>query len=265
MRCPLVAPYEAPILHFQRTGGWVQRYARKRVAMFGRGRSQFHARLLCATLTVAFALGGCATGGREGNKSSSDPVTERDSNDTVSPPIDAGTDVSNTDASVSDESDADVPDTAVPLVDCSVSNECVASGRYIGEVAGDGTPTDLEVNGHGGEWLSVFVTDTGNHFVNDSTLGARFELISYGGADYDLTVFRAGSSMTPARLECSDNATVAQDPSNQIEVIEMRWADVTNGLGASDGDGRRMGILIEHVGGDCTETSGWELRVRGNP
>lgn len=230
--------------------------------MFRRTRFQHHIRLLCTLLTVGFVAVGCASGVRDGRKTSSDPVTERDSNDTVSPPIEEDTGAIEVDAG---DVDAATPDDAAQAVDCSVRNDCSGSGRYIGEVAGDDEPTDLTVTGHGGEWLSIFVTDTGNQFVNDSTLGVRFELISYGGADYDLTTFRAGSSMTPARLECSANATVSTDPSNQIEVVEMHWADVTNGLGASDGDGRRIGILIEHVGGECTETSGWELRVRGNP
>ncbi|HJL06416.1 MAG TPA: hypothetical protein RMH85_22915 [Polyangiaceae bacterium LLY-WYZ-15_(1-7)] len=156
-------------------------------------------------------------------------------------------------------------DAGAPSVDagpgCTSATTC-AGARDVGAVTGDEGATALEASGSGAEWLAVTVRDTGSTWNADSTIRATLTLHSLGETDYDLVVFRAAASMTPMVRECVANETSSARPVGEVDRIELSWPDVTNGLFASDGDGRILSVLVRHAAGPCDGP--WRLEVSGN-
>lgn len=154
--------------------------------------------------------------------------------------------------------DAGPPDGG-PL--CPAPTDCLAA-RDAGALAGDDEAPMLEVMGSGSEWLTVTVRDTGSTFNDDSTVRARLELEALDGSDYDLVVYRASASMTPMARECRANEASSARPIGEMDDLSLQWPDVTNGLFATDGDGRILSVHVRHADGPCD--GAWRLVVHGN-
>ena len=154
--------------------------------------------------------------------------------------------------------DAGPPDGG-PL--CPSPTDC-SGARSVGALAGDDEAPMLEAMGSGSEWLTVTVRDTGSTFNGDSTVRARLELESLDGSDYDLVVYRASASMTPMARECRANEAASMRPVGEMDDVALQWPDVTNGLFASDGDGRILSVHVRHADGPCD--GAWRLVVHGN-
>jgi len=154
--------------------------------------------------------------------------------------------------------DAGPPDGG-PL--CPAPTDCLA-GRNVGALAGDDEAPTLELMGSGSEWLTVTVRDTGSTFNDDSTVRARLVLEALDGSDYDLVVYRASASMTPMARECRANEASSARPVGEMDDVSLQWPDVTNGLFATDGDGRILSVHVRHADGPCD--GAWRLVVHGN-
>ncbi|MCB9602778.1 MAG: hypothetical protein H6721_11830 [Sandaracinus sp.] len=168
---------------------------------------------------------------------------------------DAGVD-SGTDAGVDAGTDAGVD--AGPL--CPVSGTC-ATPRPLGSMDGDQGTASLETTGLTDEWLSVTVVDNGSVWNGDRTVRVSFELESTGDARYELVTYRAATSATPLVRECTANESVGSERDG-MQTLALSWSDVTNGIFASDGDGRIVSVRVRHVSGPCE--GGWRLVAYGN-
>jgi hypothetical protein len=133
--------------------------------------------------------------------------------------------------------------------------------RVLGSIDGDQGTSSVETTGVGDEWLSLSVIDNGGVWNADRTVRVLFELEATGDARYELVTYRATTSATPMVRECSANESVASERDG-VHGLALSWSDVTNGIFASDGDGRMVSIRVRHVSGPCD--GGWRLVAHGN-
>ncbi|MCB9613049.1 MAG: hypothetical protein H6722_11400 [Sandaracinus sp.] len=175
-------------------------------------------------------------------------------------PLDAGSSDAGLDAGIDAGTDAgtDAGFDAGPL--CPISGTCTTP-RPLGSMDGDQGTASLETTGLTDEWLSVTVVDNGSVWNGDRTVRVSFELESTGDARYELVTYRAATSATPMVRECAANESVGSERDG-LQTLALSWPDVTNGIFASDGDGRIVSVRVRHVSGPCE--GGWRLVAYGN-
>jgi hypothetical protein len=175
---------------------------------------------------------------------------------TPPPPSDAGAEASPTTDAATDASSGDGSTSCAPATTCQ-------TGGAIGSISGDTSPASNGVTrtGTSSAWFAVLVTENDNG-VGGKAMGARAQLATTTGANYDLHVWMSPSAAPTARV-CNMLAGSSTLPDGQIEEVNLSWGE---GIGGNNADDTRIVMLeVRHVSGPCEAAYPWTLTMTRVP
>jgi hypothetical protein len=229
---------------------------------------------------ILFVLGGCAVGDdEEGGATPIDDATPSDAavhdsvaKDTGTAPADTGTapldSGSATDSHVGPADSGGGPvDTGAPPVDTGVlacvtatAADCSGAAQDLGSISGDtGKPT-VTASGSDGGFVRVRITEDDSSLLSSVDLSARIDLMTPGGEDFDLYVYRGPLKADGGGVECTTvhaSSTKAGDDS-----VKESWSD-NRPIGGSD-DARVLSIEVRPKSLSCDPALRWTLLVSGH-
>lgn len=152
------------------------------------------------------------------------------------------------------------PDTGAPACTTATTTDCEGAAQDLGSISGDSGKPTVTATGSDGGFVRVRVTEDDSSLLSSVDLSARIDLMTPGGEDFDLYVYRGPLKADGGGVEC---ATVhASSAKAGDDSVKESWND-NRPIGGSD-DTRVLSIEVRPKSLTCDPALSWTLLVSGH-